>query len=675
MKTIVRKLRQGLDRAIYEGRSKQFLWIIGILVLGFLFLSVVAWLIDFGDPTSPTLPAPDSFNPSIRILELLLDPGAFIGSNKYGSVWFQLLAVFIGSVLFTSFLIGAIGNLLSRRIESISNGHYSYNFEDHIVILGAGSALENLMLQIMGSKDDCNCDIVILTCEDVESVRESIMSYYDKKKMKNVYVIFGKRTHERSLEAICINQSRSIYIIGEDEEQQHDGQSLNAWHFVKKLCAGSFLRKECYLLLDRFTTHSVFSHKSDSGSTDDLKLNVISAVDNTAQGVLVTGQMKNISYPFLDRNGIDKDSDIHVHFIVVGMTQIAYAMATTAAHICHFPNFRTKHLRTKITFIQKDIQQELDFWMGRFDSLMDLSYAEIVSWDVSGSKKVEKIYPKQEYLNPKYYDNKGFLDIEWEFIDAGIENQNVRQYIRDCVSVDGILEYLSFAFCEHDAETNVAAAMYLPNEVYLKNDIPVYVYQPLTSYVLEAAQKTNKFSNIYPFGMRTDCFDSHHERLEWAKKIKYVYDKGGKYTTMERRQDELDARWYDTSNRYVDQLSNIYSANSIPTKFRSIFINPSDEPKLSEENVEILAEIEHNRWNVEKLLNGFRALPYVDRMDIILGRMSFDYETRKNADDRRNRLKKYDFIHADIAPFEELIKSSKSYDYEIVRKLLDVIRK
>jgi hypothetical protein len=62
-------------------------------------------------------------------------------------------------------------------------------------------------------------------------------------------------------------------------------------------------------------------------------------------------------------------------------------------------------------------------------------------------------------------------------------------------------------------------------------------------------------------------------------------------------------------------------------------------------------------------------------MDIILGRMSFDYETRKNADDRRNRLKKYDFIHADIAPFEELIKSSKSYDYEIVRKLLDVIRK
>jgi hypothetical protein len=583
--------------------------------------------------------------------------------------------VLVGAALFTSFLIGAIGNLLSRRIESLTNGQYTYDFEGHILILGASSVLKNILDQIANTEGR---DIVIQTDRDAEQVRETIMSYTNEKNMKNIYVIFGNRTHLTSLDALHVAEAHSIYVIGEDDEPQHDGLNLKCWHLIADKCKDAAGVKECYLLLGRLTSHNVFSYRQESCSTDNLRLNIVSAVENMAQGVLVSGEVKSpnnppLKYPALDRGGIDKDSDINVHLIVVGMTQVAYAMATTAAHICHFPNFRTKGKKTKITFIQKDIKQELDFWMGHFDSLMDLSYSELVSWDKEGRKNVVEMYPKPEYINPLLSDYKGFLDVEWEFIDAGVEDPNVREYIRECVKKDGVSEYLSFAFCGHESEDNVAASLYLPKEVYAKSDIPVYVYQSLTRWVLATAKETDRYSNLYPFGMRTDCFDPHQERLLWAKRIKFVYDNEGKYDAMASL-DKLNEGWYKKEGQYIMQQSNVYAANSVPVKFRSIGLDPAVRTSMTSDEVNDLAEIEHNRWNVERLLAGYSPVPFEDRMTIIAGLLSSDKAAVKLAKDEKNRLKKKLFKHADIAPYDELLNLSKEYDINIVKNLLDVIK-
>ena len=47
MKTFWRKLRQGLDRAIYEGRFKQFVWLSGVLILAFLIVLLLAAVFRF----------------------------------------------------------------------------------------------------------------------------------------------------------------------------------------------------------------------------------------------------------------------------------------------------------------------------------------------------------------------------------------------------------------------------------------------------------------------------------------------------------------------------------------------------------------------------------------------------------------------------------------------------
>lgn len=681
MKKCWRKFRQALDRAIYEGRGKQFVWLGSILVLAFAVMLLLAALVDF-DPQYPSQvsmtpeQASDSAfvaeNPStaIRVLELMLDPGAMVGAYEYGNVWLQLLIVLVGATFFTSFLIGTIGNLLSRRVDSITNGQYSYDFEDHILILGSSNMLENLLKQI-GTSDK---DIVIQTSEDVEQVRERVMLYTDPKTMKHVYVIFGKRTNHAALDTLRVAKASSIYVIGEDDEPQHDGLNLKCWHHICQKCAGSVGVKDCYLVLDRMTTQNVFSYRKENASTESLRLNIVSAVETMAQGVLVSAKVKDVEYPTLDRNGIGKDSDVNVHFVIVGMTQVSYAMAITAAHICHFPNFMEKGKKTKITFIQKNIKEELDFWMGRFDSLMDLSYAEVVSWDAAGVKHVKELYPKAEYINPKYSDEKGFLDIEWEFIDAGIENPHVRNYIRDCVAKDGYSEYLSFAFCGHEAEDNVAASLYLPQEVYAKHDIPVYVYQPLTRWVLATAQQADRYNNLYPFGMREECFDPQLERLLWAKRIKYLYAHIDDYTGMGSAA-ELDEGWYEKEQQYIRQQSNVYSANSIPVKFRSIGIDPAVDASISHDDVLLLAEVEHNRWNIERLLMGTSPLSYEKRMSLLKDQLSANENISKAAKAEKKDLKNNHFKHADIAPYGELLDSSKQYDINIVAHLIDVIKK
>ena len=679
MKKFLRRRRQALDRAIYEGRFKQFFWLGGIFIFFFAAMFGLASISDFNPEGTSVVTAeevqamPDCqvrVIRAVRVLELMLDPGAFVGGRKQGNVILQFLIVLVGAAFFTSFLIGAIGNLLNRRIDSITKGQYSYNFEDHILILGSSNIIENLLEQI-GVTDK---DIVIQTSNDVERVRERVMLYTDPKTMKNIYVIFGDRTNHVALDALRVAKASSIYVIGEDDEPQHDGLNLKCWHHICEKCAGSAGTKDCYLMLDRMTTLNVFSYRKENASTESLRLNIVSAAETMAQGVLVSGKVKDVVYPTLDRTGITEDSDINVHFVIVGMTQVAYAMAITAAHICHFPNFIKKGKKTKITFVQKNISEELDFWKGRFDSLMDLSYAELVSWNDAGEKQIKKTYPKAEYINPSYSDAKGFLDIEWEFIDAGIEDKNVRNYIRECVEKDGYSEYLSFAFCGNEAEDNVAASLYLPQEVYAKKDIPIFVYQPLTRWVLATAQQADRYSNLYPFGMRQECFDPQVERLLWAKRIKYLYTHVDNYAGMGPEAD-LDKGWYENEQQYIRQQSNVYSANSVPMKFRSIGLDPSVATSISRDEILLLAEVEHNRWNIERLLMGTSPLSYEKRMSLLKGQLSADEAVSKAASAEKKDLKINHFKHADIAPYGELLASSKQYDINIAAHLIDVIKK
>jgi hypothetical protein len=135
----------------------------------------------------------------------------------------------------------------------------------------------------------------------------------------------------------------------------------------------------------------------------------------------------------------------------------------------------------------------------------------------------------------------------------------------------------------------------------------------------------------------------------------------------------MDKSWFDI--QYAFQQSNLYAANSIPSKLRSVGIDsPMPYQAMPDEYVEVLSEIEHNRWNLERLLVGFKAYTCDERMALKARFESKDDAVRAEVKKEHNDSKKTLFMNKDIAPYGELLEGSKDYDRAIVRNLLDVMR-
>lgn len=653
---ILRWLMKCFDKAFYRSKGEQFLWLVALvaifLILGMIvghFFNITEW----------------------EVVELMLNPpGTFSGSYNEGPLvaLIELTIAVIGAVVFTSLLINAFGNWLDRRIDAYKKGEVVYSFDNHVLIFGANSMLINILKSVLNDSDNDKCDIVIQTTTDVEELRKSISAELSSKDLERIYVIYGKRNVYDSLRKLDVDESKSIYIIGEENESMHDSINIECYQHLKEICTNSLNVINCYIAFDRLSTLQSYHYTKQTISTDKLHVTIINSLESAAQRVLVNGTFQDgIKYPSLDRNGIGPDSNIQVHFIICGMSQMGYAMAITAAHNCHFPNFVTKGIRTKITFIQEQITQEMDYFRSRYQNLMKLSVVNYI--DIKNSENNRVSMPEMKYIDP-LGNKEGFLDIEWEFINGGIETPEIREYIETCVSQEQQTQYVTIAFCNNNPEQNVAASLYLPRMVF-DNNIPIFVYQSGKSEVLNVARQTEIYSNIYPFGMKPDCYDEQYfERIFKARRITHLYslaDSGKPFEAMPA-DSELIEHWF--SLQYAFQQSNLYAANSIQYKLRSI--NYDGHSALTENEIKVLSEVEHNRWNVERLLTGFVPYRYTDRIkfrDILLNGTA---ESKSKCKQELNKAKKEQFLHKDIAPYSELLESSKEYDIVITRNITAV---
>ena len=71
-----------------------------------------------------------------------------------------------------------------------------------------------------------------------------------------------------------------------------------------------------------------------------------------------------------------------------------------------------------------------------------------------------------------------------------------------------------------------------------------------------------------------------------------------------------------------------------------------------------MAYTEHCRWNMEKLLLGYRPLN----------------EKEFNGNIDADKLKKYMFVHHLIKPYKDLTEGQKQLDRNIIQKLPDILR-
>ena len=667
------------DRSFSSGWGRQVLFISGLLLV-FLIL----WTsIMFPNADKARVSDEERAAAAIRrTVELIIDPGTFMGSDETGfPVFLQFLITMTGAVIFTAMLITVLGNIISNRIDDFKKGRVRYRFDDHILVLGANSMLVNMLKEFVQTGIHEGKKIVVLTTQDTLELHDRIVSYIPGlQDVLDITFLNGSRVVEQTLENVQVGEAHSIYILGEDNEIDHDSVNLQSWDLVRKLCSEVTGTKQCYLVVDRMSTYHVLQYGKKPVDTH-LYLNIIHSLENWAQRVLVSREYQfdgiegNLSseagrYPAIDRKGIDRNSSKTVRFVIYGMTQMSYAMASTVAHIAHYPNFvKDRSKKTKICFVAPDIREEMDYFLGHYDNLFQLSKATCFSG------KDEKSPLVASPVRTPRADLGDFLDIEWEFIDASIESAQFRDHLTQWAMNDD--EYLTLAICNNESDANMAAALYLPEIIYVK-DIPVFVYQPLSGEVLKYAHGTGRYSNVYPFGMKDECYDPmFRKRIVKAKRINYIYDAenfGRLYCGM-GAPEEVESKW-NSLDQYVYRFSNLYAANSIPTKMRSIGIDPDAidaDMMLTEAQVDLLSVVEHNRWNMERLLLGIYAIP-IDERNAINHLLKSGKKEEEELGKSMARLVKHNNRHKDITPYDDLPERSKNYDRAIVRNILDVIR-
>lgn len=376
------------------------------------------------------------------------------------------------------------------------------------------------------------------------------------------------------------------------------------------------------------------------------------------------------NYPRLDRVAINAESKQTVHLVISGFDSQAEAVAIHAALVAHFPNYNGKDelpLRTRITIIDNDICQRRDNFIARYQNLFDNSFYRTIYVDERRS----------DFHKPKYYGKReDFVDVEWEFVDGSVNDAIVRRKLKEWTLDDR--QQLTIVVSNDDDDTNLSQCVSLPNEIY-EREIPVMVRQR-QSGLMETIKNVERYKNVYPFGMLDCGYDVTLPLVKMAKLLNYFYDcsyndKKGVPTVLP--QEEVDNAWRKVQS-YKMRFSNIYNVMTISTKMHTLGHDDSDTEKfyaLTSDEIRSLAETEHNRWSVERLIMGSRPCTDEER-EIIRKNIEEIISISKRNDgtplpnDKKKWYRKTKDVHYDLRAYDELEvdatgKNAQVYDYDL----------
>lgn len=375
-------------------------------------------------------------------------------------------------------------------------------------------------------------------------------------------------------------------------------------------------------------------------------------------------------YRPLDGEGLGRDSEKHVHLVVVGLSDMGVTLALEAAHALHFPNFnrQTGKFRTEITLVDCRMEEK--------------------------ARELRQHLPVF-FRHTKDYgqSRQNLTDLVFDTISGDIRSDSVRKRLSDLTQQHDIL--LTVAICLDNPEEALSVALSLPESCY-RQDVNILVYQRNSSGMFDLIQKTKgeaeKYQNVHPFGMMEEDVGLMEGRDQRAMIIQYLYDqiflpeeerdiwcsdllercskrrlnapfvKSVRFLYEGHRKleskvseylkgGEGEKRWQALSA--WEKFSNRYASSSVWGKWRSLGV-----PHLNGENekqcrglryylarhVDELARVEQNRWIVEKLLTGYRPLE--------------EKRKKKYSSQERKEYKKH-MIHPDLCAYDELGCQSK----------------
>lgn len=656
----------------------------------------------------------------------------YIITNNGGKVWAIVVAMFgtfLLNGLLVSMMVGYIDSRKDSWLNGKMRYPVSqFLFKKFAVVIGANEMAPAIIRNLLCGKGVGNVYyVVLLTNEDVEKVRSVIESYLTKEEEARLIIYNGQLDSKEEISRLHLRKATEIYVLGEDShedvsESYHDVQNMRCVHNIASYLADREVQREivCRVMFEFQTTYSVFQF-SDLNENIRKHLDFIpfNPYENWAQRVLVKGNYeeneqcvvnkKNNDTRYFDylpldgKNGISPDSEKYVHFVIIGMSKMGVAMAIQAAQVAHYPNFKNidakgnkvaQPLRTRITFIDEEADTEMEFFMGRFQNLFALSRYRYIDATCKDCNLDEK------WIDPLLCDDSeyktigdNFMDIEWEFVKGGVEKAGVVQYLKAAAQeANGVAgersSLLTVAVCYPLAHQAIAAGIYMPAEVYDYAQ-QILVYQREASDIVynltsDKSKAHKRYAKLRSFGMQYADFTTSTDTFYRAMICNYLYtmidDKALvdkilhiDITDKERSMKPIIDAWKKLA--IFDKWSNSYLANSFETKIRSIAGDVDDVvlhyndlvAAFATLNME-MAECEHNRWNMQQLLMGFRAFN-----DNEMAKMMKEADEATSSIERQaiiNRIKKEkksseERAHLNIRSFDALLElDSEAYKYD-----------
>lgn len=651
-------IRRTLDHDLSLGYARQLRWLCLLFVLVFVLIIATLFVIVVVDKN---FNMGDVNLPGTAFL-LLTDPGNISGVLPSNHSWivgiiYALIAI-VGAIVFGGLLISLLSNSVQRRVEKIEGGNVYYQLRDHIVVIGYDTILPSLVKQIVNKEEWRNKDVLILTKKSPAEVRDALNTVVDVKS-KHLIIYSGQRSSELDLRNLQTENAHEIFIIGNRQSDDHDALNIDCLSKLVTIIKGSTSQQHpiINILLENPATQTILQ-STDLAANWQNTVNVIpfSFYENWARMVLNSQQ-----YP---RLLVNSDTDQQLNIVIFGMSKLGVTMAVEAAHALHFPRKRDGSVRkTIITFISLNAYEEMTLFRTRYRQIFEIQSSRFI--DFFGGNDKNQSLPVITEMPPTYFTGKDadFLDIEFEFVRGNALSGGVQRLL--CDRIEKEHRKMALFACTGKDTTDMNIALYLPEQILRQSDIFIRQHhsgQLLDWLRLKSKEEQGLYANIYPFGMEDTLFDLNHDNQRMGMLINYYYNFNEKHPSIFEENHILTVKelqkvlgYWNDGTSVAEQWSSSYCCMSFAQKLAQWGIDIEkasidDIKTVIHDNIEVLGYIEHNRWNMEKLLFGFRK-PHADEQAEI-------DESRKvlSDNDKQSKHKYYKkkHIHSYLNSFDAL---------------------
>jgi len=622
MKRLWHKLTLLVTRSYARGVWMPLLCAVGICLLALGFIVIIDLIVGLFTCSPISLG---------RIIELMMDPGAFSASEKPSTV-FQFIIALIGAVVFTALLITTISNMFSNQAEAYRNGETDVDLQNHTLILGTNRMFYNSLEFLLGQQGRK----VVLTSQKAKEVRAKITSYIGSDRADEFIILTGDRRFVKNLERASYADAKQVYILGEDNETDHDAANISC---LQELCN---IHKEtdnveCLIEIDNPDVLLLFSQTRLD--LKGLKLRCFNRDELSAAKLLIYDE-SGLRLPFLSSE--DESSQ---HLIVVGSSPLSAEIAKLYLKLAHYPNFLNKGKRSKLTII--DDYPSLN--LGKQSNLKDVCHIHEYG---KGTTAVDT-------FNGKEYED--LLDFEINHICGNIQDDHVREILESIYTNN---DHINVVISSEDTDKNFRESISLPNKIY-EDNCPVYVYQPVTGLVIDKDSLPYYYDNLNQFGLNISLEDIYaKQQTDLIRAVSYADLMVGVIVNNPNFSDEFIDDHFKKSN-IKDQRMRINQAQHIQYIIREKGIDIDIDESFFKEM--------HFSWMATQLLSVYRMMPR-NLWQTYANRLSSDPRDR----DARIGLKGCkELSHQlfSLTSYERLEESTKEYDKTFVRHLYEYLSK